>query len=405
MIQQYLTYSVTTQYTTVFQTPQNFPAITICNLYPFNFSTPALLAFYNNILIANGLSSTITPTNTNPGIEQIRIIRDFLKAQIISNSSGIYTKTYIESIGYTYSDLVISCYYNELQCFSGDFTWFFDYNYGNCYTFNANSSSVKKISKAGPVYGLQLELFTGIPGTQDYYTDVRGIYLAVTTSGTTPVTSYTGVKLPVSQATNIKISQTSITNLPAPFSTCRQDVSTSLSSDNSIYKRTLQLNTYSIPLCYDLCLQSLFIVPKCNCSDPSLPLFDTSTIICKTLIQLKCAKSTKDTFDNTPLSTTCANYCPTPCNNYKYDTTQSSSGYPTDYYFNVLATTPNLISKFQPYLTANNLNINQSKAQLVSSVLKVNVFYNDLTYVTLIDSQTVTVATLFGNIGIFLIFK
>jgi len=253
LIQQYLTYSVTTQYTTVFQTPQNFPAITICNLYPFNFSTPALLAFYNNILIANGLSSTITPTNTNPGIEQIRIIRDFLKAQIIANSSGIYTKTYIESIGYTYSDLVISCYYNELQCFSGDFTWFFDYNYGNCYTFNANSSSVKKISNAGPMYGLQLELFTGIPGTQDYYTDERGIYLAVTTSGTTPVTSYTGVKLPVSQATNIKISQTSITNLPAPFSTCRQDVSTSLSSDNSIYKRTLQLNTYSIPLCYKMC--------------------------------------------------------------------------------------------------------------------------------------------------------
>ena len=253
-----------------------------------------------------------------------------------------------------------------MRCYSSDFTWFFDKNYGNCYTFNANSSNVKTTSKAGPAYGLQLELFTGIPGLQDYYIDERGIYLAVTTSGTTPVTSYTGVKLPVSQATNVKITQTSIKNLPSPFSSCREDVTTVLSTDNSIYKRTLQLNTYSVQLCYDLCLQSLFIVPACNCFDPALPLFDTSTSVCKTLLKLNCTKSTRDRFDNTPLSSTCANYCPTPCSNYKYDTTQSSSGYPTDYYFtNVLANTPNIISKFQPYLTANNLNINQSTTKCV----------------------------------------
>ncbi len=381
----------------------NYPAITICNLAPFNTLSPTVLQYYQNILTANNINTNIVPTNSNPGIEQIRIIRDFLKVQIISNTSA--TQSFLQSIGYTYDDLVISCYFNQLPCYSSDFTWFFDYNYGNCYTFNANSSNVKTTSKAGPAYGLQLELFTGIPSLQDYYIDERGIYLAVTTSGTTPVTSYTGVKLPVSQATNVKITQTSITNLPSPYSSCRADVTTVLSTDNSIYKRTLQLNTYSIQLCYDLCLQSLFIVPKCSCSDPSLPLFDTSTPICNTLTKLALIKTIRDQFDNTALSSTCTNYCPTPCSNYKYDTTQSSSGYPTDYYFNVLANTPNIISKFQPYLTANNLNINQSKSQLICSVLKVNVFYNDLTYVTLVDSQTVNIATLFGNIGKIFLFN
>ena len=328
----------------------------------------------------------------------MRIIRDFLKAQIIANSTA--SQTFLQSIGYSINDLLVSCYFNGLPCNSNDFTWFYDYNYGNCYTFNANASSVQTTSKAGPTNGLQLELFAGVPSYQDYFTDERGIYLAVTTSGTTPVTSYTGVKLPVGQATNVKVSQTSITNLPAPFSTCRLDVNTVLSTDNSIFKRTLQLNTYSLQLCYDVCLQALFIVPACGCSDPALPRYDTTTSICSTQTKLNCTKYTRNTFDNTPLSATCSSYCPTPCSNYKYDTTQSSSGYPTDYFFsNGLSQTSSIQNQFQAYLTAQTLTIGQAQAQITNSVVKVNVFFNDLTYVSLVDSQSITTASLFGTVG------
>lgn len=156
----FFSYGVTTSFTTVYESPSDYPAVTICNLVPFD--TYINLNYFQNILTANNLNYTIVPTTDNPGIEQVNIISDFLKAKVISNQTN--NSTTLQSFGYSIDSLLISCYYNGLRCYASDFNWFYDYNYGNCYTFNGNTASIKKISKSGPKYGLQLELFTGIPG-------------------------------------------------------------------------------------------------------------------------------------------------------------------------------------------------------------------------------------------------
>jgi hypothetical protein len=133
---------------------------------------------------------------------------------------------------------------------------------------------------------------------QDYYSDERGIYLAVTNNSALPLTNYEGIKLSVGQATYAKISRTFITHLPSPFSDCRIDVSSASSNDNPIYKRTLELNQYSVDLCYDLCLQRDFINLQCNCSDPSLAPFNVTIPVCNTTPLLNCSKNVRDQFDN-----------------------------------------------------------------------------------------------------------
>jgi len=335
------------------------------------------------------MSFTVTPNNQNPGIDQLLILTNYLKAYFFSNKSS--TQAYLQSLGFRINDILISCYFNGQSCSGSDFSWFFDFNYGNCYTFNNNATNIKKISKAGPSYGLQLELFTGIPGLQDLLASERGIYLAVTNNSALPLTRYDGIKLSVGQATNVRVKRTFVSNLPAPFSSCRSDTTSILPTDNVIYKRTVQLNKYSLQLCYDLCLQKLFSMPTCNCSDPTLPQFDQSLPVCNTNSKLSCANQVRDRFDTTPISASCSSYCPAPCSYATYDTQASSSGYPTSYYYSILASTPNLQNKFQ------SVSLNESVVR--GAVLKVNVFYDSLNYLTLIDSQTVTIPSLFGTVG------
>lgn len=224
--------------------------------------------------------------------------------------------------------------------------------------------------------------------------------MAVTNNSAYPLTNYEGVKLSVGQSTDVKVSRTFISKLDYPFSDCRMDTTTARTSDNDLYKRTLQLNAYSVQLCYDLCLQRDFISKQCNCSDPTLQQYDTVSPICKTINNLNCVKSVKDKFDTNRITDRCSQYCPTPCNTIKYTTTTSSSGYPTDYYFKVLAATPNLQLKFKPYLDSQGINNLSNLMSLVqSSVVKVNVFYDDLNYISIADSQSITIDTLFGTIG------
>lgn len=163
----------------------------------------------------------------------------------------------------------------------------------------------------------------------------------------------------------------------------------------------MKLNPYSLQLCYDLCLQRDFIVKSCGCSDPALKQFNTSVPICSSLTSLNCTKSVKDKFDSTPISAKCAQYCPTACSTVKYSTSSSSSGYPTDYYFKILSQTPVLQTKFKPYLDKNNQTLDKIEGLVQQSVVKVNVFYDDLSYTYISESAAVTVDSLFGTVGKF----
>ena len=154
-----------TSVTKYLETIQTFPAVTICNINPFDTSNSNMTSFIDKIMTLNGLNETIVPGTGQYSIAIVREYMNLIKSSAIANLQG--NSSFIRSLGYELSTLLISCYFNGYACNSSDFFWYFSYDYGNCFIFNhdyGNGTSLKTVSQSGPSSGLQLELFSGIPG-------------------------------------------------------------------------------------------------------------------------------------------------------------------------------------------------------------------------------------------------
>lgn len=191
-----------------------------------------------------------------------------LKASIIGDKN--LNDEQLKKKGFSIETLLVSCQFNKDKCGPADFKWTHTYEYGNCYTFNdpfINSNS-KATSKPAPANGLTLELFLGISGNNDFYTIKRGVHVFVHERGYLPLFNNEGIDVMASTASNIAISRTKYSKYDPPYSSCKRDVATILSTDSDLYKKTLSVSSYTQKLCFELCLQHLFIIPTCSCSDP-----------------------------------------------------------------------------------------------------------------------------------------
>ena len=83
-----------------------------------------------------------------------------------------------------------------------------------------------------------------------------------------PLFKNEGIDIPSATSTNIGISKTKYSKYDPPYSNCRRDVVTILASDSDIFKDTLKVSKYRQKLCYEICMQKLYIIPKCSCADP-----------------------------------------------------------------------------------------------------------------------------------------
>ena len=159
----YYNFSVMLQMSQVQDLPAPFPAVTICNLNPFNemYATDYIV---NNtkegkcFLEDNGekFSNCLNNNGTNEIFDKFL---DRLKRTVANDKS----LTWLEHFWYGYdlgNDMLVSCEYNQASCDATNFMNYWDNIYGNCYTFNsANSSSLSlKSSITGNKYGLKMEL-------------------------------------------------------------------------------------------------------------------------------------------------------------------------------------------------------------------------------------------------------
>lgn len=133
-ISSYMDCPVLTKVQYVSQDSVDFPAIAICNSNPFatNYSIDYLSSVMEN---KTGLKrqysqSKIDFLNKNLGIKDLRLL--FLAK--VYNLDDQEKKLF----GLKFKELVVKCEYNFMACRPHDFTWFYDFNYGNCYAFNYN---------------------------------------------------------------------------------------------------------------------------------------------------------------------------------------------------------------------------------------------------------------------------
>lgn len=140
----------------------NFPAVTICNINPFDSSKNSTKEFCDYALKMGSRNSTITATDDKPAIYEFRQNMNLIKATALSMLKS--NSSLIKNIGFSMESMLISCFFNGEKCSALDFTSTFTFEYGLCHTFNRDPNKIKKTSKAGPNNGLSLELFIGYPG-------------------------------------------------------------------------------------------------------------------------------------------------------------------------------------------------------------------------------------------------
>ena len=168
MILSYLSFGVVTSDQIVVDSPAEFPSVTICNLNAIDLSSDSATGDYiNTILKFNQISGVINVTDLPDDRYAITLIDEaamLLKAYITADKS--LNDTELKKKGFSMDQLIISCYYNKVICNSSDFKWIRSNEFGNCYTFNAmaGGKATRTTSKAGPEFGLNLEIFIGISG-------------------------------------------------------------------------------------------------------------------------------------------------------------------------------------------------------------------------------------------------
>ena len=115
------------------------------------------------------LSNNVKRLDSNLVISSDPLSNSITRGLRVLKSSLIGDKTlnasFIKGLGFNIDQYMISCSYSGQACDSNSFSYFYDFQYLNCYTFNkANiSNKIKRINRRGSGYGLQLELFAAYP--------------------------------------------------------------------------------------------------------------------------------------------------------------------------------------------------------------------------------------------------
>jgi hypothetical protein len=160
-------YKTSISMTRVQELPTTFPAVTICNLNPFNekYANEYIQSTYTlsnfqyidcfNLTNGTEFNDCVNSTNTNSIIDSFV---DNLN-RVIANDKNIseYDHYYY---GYDLDiDMLVSCEFNSKKCTSDDFSQFWSNEFGNCYIFNdGKKGPLRKTSETGNYYGLKLEL-------------------------------------------------------------------------------------------------------------------------------------------------------------------------------------------------------------------------------------------------------
>ena len=154
----------------------------------------------------------------------------------------------------------------------------------------------------------------------------NGFYVAITNNSNKALIKFEGVEVATGVSANIAFTRTFYSNLPSPYSDCRDDVDIPSDSDSDYYKYTVLLGRYTRNQCFEICFQYSRVIPKCNCSDPSVESNVNNVAACA-YSQQACLQSQRSSFT----SSDCEDACPEACERVEYSYKISTSSYPTLY--------------------------------------------------------------------------
>jgi hypothetical protein len=298
-ISAYLSYGVTSTYETIYESPTEFPTITICAGSPFT-SLQAKKLFQELI--------------SNYSFDSSKLSKLIELAKMYASNPS-YGDENRKKLGFSIDDIT-SCLFDKVDC-KNDLHWIWLYDYGNCFQFNSglNFSNQKietvKSSRLDKGYGLRLTIGVSRLYSLDIGNSTFRFYIndfvALIHNSSNLISSST--KLYYIQnlfRTALSLKRTLISKQPTPYSDCID-----LSSYSSVlYDYLLQSNySYRQIDCLDLCIQQN-IKSECGCYFLKYPSLNTQLMPCLNWTQFLCANNEINSFQRAGCIET---YCPLEC--------------------------------------------------------------------------------------------
>ena len=364
----YFSYRVSTETRTVYETPTLFPKVTICNINWFTTQ----YAFNS---LQNG--------NNNPNN-----LLSFLKKLLAHNLS----------------DILIDCKFNSNPFNKSDFVWSFDKDYGNCYTFNSgfgsngNKTDLKKSTISGPDYGLSLTVYVNFYEELMSYSSGLGALIRIGNSSYSTFYSNGGILVSSGFQTNIVVEREFKSVLSKPYSNCEIDSkSPDVIPNLELYNLISQSEyAYTQQLCFIQCYEK-FIISKYNCSLSNFISLFLKVSKCSTKLFNNISNSADD-LESSFINSVCLPLCPLECNQTLYKTSISSYQLIGSNFVSYILDNKRLASDF----INRTLDANTAR----ESFVRVNIFYDILSYTVSTESPQIELVALLasigGNLGLFL---
>jgi len=396
LILTYLEYGVITTIRTINETPADFPKVKICNKIPFTTKYAYEFLSQSNLFNMSEINKTLNGDRT-VAIQYFARLRSALFGQIQN-----FSTEQKRSLSHDLNDTLLSCLFSYESCNSNDFQWEWDNNYGNCFIFNTGYNSwgekidIKKSNIEGSIYGLQVEFYVNYFENLtffDFFLETFGNGLVVRIDNVSVVLDYShdGIFALPGIQTFLALDRQFKTTLHKPYSIC-DDLNTNNFNSNLFDLISQSKYTYTQTFCIQQCFQEL-LYKECKCKDSDFASLENASY-CSNTLQLQCAwKAWTDTYlKNNYVQDICIPQCPLECNLTQISFVSSSNELIPSLYIDLLKKNPNLLSDF----------INRSiddESVILQSIVKLNIFYNSLSYTVSTESPQMDIISLIANIG------
>ena len=386
---EYFDYNVTTEVRFKEEVEFDFPAVTFCNKN--KFSTNYSLSHIENILDSYKISYKERHSNLNTLLEMKLFFRFYPAFVLFRDLDFTQRKMMTKSL----EEMLIFGLYDFKILNHNDFEYVYNKKYGNCFTFNSNSSF--KIKKAGIDPGLSLDFYMGLPNynLEELGTE-KGIYLSIHDPRKNFYDDLENlIELKSGAETLISLERSVFYKYPYPYSDCELTEDEIEKYSKSIYvKQILNANySYSRSFCLDFCRHDLMISKnKSSCFTldssirvPNITVCHNKSYTKKSVTELY-YEYVGDYYKKSEILEECLTKCPSECKMIKY----------TSY-----VTMSDLTSYLEDFsrIRLMQRNITYRKENLKNDLVRLRIYFNSMSSMFYKESPTMSIFGLVSNLG------
>ncbi|RNA25225.1 acid-sensing ion channel 1-like isoform X1 [Brachionus plicatilis] len=347
-----------------------FPAVTFCNINPYDFT------------IGENLKNVTKLLN-----ESFLYAENFNSKRCDTQMNNVLNVELPNLHGFSLDKLLISCQYDGKPCDPNNFFPQRAFYFGNCYTFNYGKNStghqvpIEKSKRPGTINGLKLKLFVGAPEYQPCWEYRFGALIVVHNRTSPPLYAEEGLFIQTGAETNFILNKVRINKMPSPYSDCVVNVSNRNEFNSVSYRNAFDFSgSYRQKWCVLNCSVARAIeenMPKCSALN-----FATN------LERTRCINDLENLTKHYDL---CSGECPIECDYSFFNVFKSTSSFPSYAYAKHLLANPTFRSKF-PY---ENITFGQVR----DSVVALNVYFDSNNYQRIEELPESNFGSLLGNLG------